>query len=94
MVLVQKWPILKLFLGNISQEDAFYDILEQEHAPLGYKNSKIKKFKSRKIAIFPKGLTHGFGPKMPIFPFFLFRQFRPEKRPLRYSTTKKRLSRL
>ena len=24
--------------------------------------------KSRKIDIFPKGLTHGFGPKMPIFP--------------------------
>ena len=30
------------------------------------------KFKSREIDIFPKGLTHGFGPKMVIFqPFFL-----------------------
>ena len=29
--------------------------------------------KSRKIDIFPKGLTHGFGPKMAILPtsFFL-----------------------
>ena len=28
--------------------------------------------KSRKIDIFPKGLSHGFGPKMAIFPPFLF----------------------
>ena len=31
-----------------------------------------------KIDIFPKGLTHGFGPKMAIFPtFFFFRHYRP-----------------
>ena len=29
--------------------------------------------KSRKIDIFPKGLTHGFGPKMTIFQTFFFR---------------------
>ena len=28
--------------------------------------------KSRKIDIFYKGLTHGFGPKMAIFPNFFF----------------------
>ena len=28
--------------------------------------------KSQKIEIFPKGLTHGFGPKMAIFPNFYF----------------------
>ena len=28
--------------------------------------------KSQKIEIFPKGLTHGFGPKMAIFPTFIF----------------------
>ena len=27
------------------------------------------------MAIFRKGLTHGFGPKMAIFPTFFFRQF-------------------
>ena len=34
---------------------------------------KIWSSKSRKIDIFPKGLTQGFGPKMAIFPtcFFL-----------------------
>ena len=55
------------FLGNIDQENVFYDILERKNAFLGYKN---KKFISRKIDIFPKGLTHGFGPKMAIFPIF------------------------
>ena len=28
--------------------------------------------KSRKIDIFPKGLNHGFGPKLVIFPTFFF----------------------
>ena len=31
---------------------------------------KTKSSKSRKINIFPKGLTHRFGPKMAIFPTF------------------------
>ena len=31
MVLVQKWPFFQLFfLGNIGQENVFYDILEQK----------------------------------------------------------------
>ena len=92
MVLVQKWPFFQLFfLGNIGQENVFYDILERKNAFLGYKN---KKFKRRKIDIFRNGLTHGFGPKMAIFPTFFFRQYRPGKCLLRYSRTKKRLSRL
>ena len=57
------------FLGNITQENVFYDIPQLESDFLGYKN---KKFKKSKIDIFPKGLTHGFGPKMAIFPTFLF----------------------
>ena len=71
MVLVQKWPFFQLFfLGNIGQENVFYDILEQKNAFLGYKN---KKFKSPTIDNFPKGLTHGFGLKMAIFPTFFFK---------------------
>ena len=31
---------------------------------------KIRNSKSRKTEIFPKGLTHGFGPKMAIFQLF------------------------
>ena len=92
MVLVQKWPFFQLFfLGNITLENILYDILKRKNAFLGYKS---KKFKSRKIDIFPKGLTHGFGPKMAIFQRFFFRQNRPGKYSLRYSRTKKRLSRL
>ena len=70
MVLVHKWPVFQIFfLGNIGQENVVYDILERKTAFLGYKN---KKFKSREIDIFPKGLTNGFGAKMAIFPTFFF----------------------
>ena len=31
------------FLGNIDQENAFYDILERKIAFLGYKKTKFKK---------------------------------------------------
>ena len=76
MVLVQKWLFFQLFFsGNIAQENVFYVILERQNAFLGYKN---KKFRSRKIDFFPKGLTHGFGPRMAIFPTFFFREYRPE----------------
>ena len=63
----------------------FYNILEWKNAFLGYKK---KKFKTRKIDIFPKGLTHGIRQKLNIFRSFHLRQYRPEKRPLRYSRTK------
>ena len=70
MVLVQKWPFFQLFfLGSIRQEHVFYDILEGENAFLGY---NIKRFKKPKNDIFRKGLTHGFGPKMAIFPISFF----------------------
>ena len=69
MLLVQKWPFFQLFfLGNIGQENVFYDIVERKNAFLGYK--KKTSSKSRKIDIFSKGLTHGFGPKMAIFQVF------------------------
>ena len=59
---------LTIFWGNIGQETVFSDILERKNAFLGYKNKKFKK--SKKIGIFAKGLTHGFGPKMAIFLIF------------------------
>ena len=34
------------FLGNIGQENVFYDILEGKKAFLGYKNKKFKKSKN------------------------------------------------
>ena len=87
MVLVQKWPFFQLLvLGNIRQQNVFYDILERKNPFLGYKKRTSN---SPKIDTFPKELTHGFGPKMAIFPTFLFRQYRPGKCLLRYSRTKK-----
>ena len=43
-----------LFLGNIGQENVFYDILERKNVFLGYKN---KKFKKSKNAHFSKGVS-------------------------------------
>ena len=57
------------FWGNIGQENVFYDILERKNAFLGYKNKKLKNSKN---CIFSNGSTHGFGPKMAIFPTFFF----------------------
>ena len=91
MVLVKKWPFFHLFfLGNIGQENVFYNILERKNAFLAHKKRSSK---SRKIEIFLKGLTHGFGQKMALFPC-LFSQYRPGKCVLQYPRTKKRLSSL
>ena len=68
MVLVQKWQFIELFfLGNIGQENVFYDILERKSDFLRYKK---KKFKKSKNWHFYQGVTHGFGPKTDIFPTF------------------------
>ena len=61
MVLVQKLPFFQLFfLGNIGQENVFYDILERKNAFLGYKN---KKFKKSKNWHFCKGVNPWFSSK-------------------------------
>ena len=73
------------FVDNIGQENVFYDILERKIAFLGYKN---KKFNSRKIDIFQKGLTHRFGPKMTIFQTCLFSKYKPGICLLLYSAKK------
>ena len=52
------------FLVNIGQENLFYDILERKTP---FWALKTRSSRSRKIEIFPKGLTHGFGPKIAIF---------------------------
>ena len=46
-VLVQKWPFFQLFfLGNIGQENVFYDILERKNAFVGHKNKKLENSKN------------------------------------------------
>ena len=56
-------------LGNISQENVFYDILERNNAFLGYKN---KKFKKSKNWDFSQGVNPWFWPKMAILSTFFF----------------------
>ena len=70
MVLVQKWPFFQLFfLGNIGQENVFYDILERKNAFLGFKNKKFKKPENRH---FSKGVNPWFWSKNGhFFNFFL-----------------------
>ena len=47
MVLVENLPFFNhLLLGNIEQENVFYDTLERKNYFLGYKNSKLKKSKN------------------------------------------------
>ena len=47
MVLVQKRPFFNFFvLGEIGQENVFYDILEGKNAFLRYKSKKLKKLKN------------------------------------------------
>ena len=71
MVLVQKWPLFQLFfLGNIGQQNVFSDILQRKN---DFGAIKKRSSKSPNIDIFLKGLTHGFNPKMAIFPTFFLR---------------------
>ena len=70
MVLVQKWPFFQFFfLGNIGQENIFYDILERNNAFLGYKK---KKFKKSKNWHFSKGVNPWFWSKNCHFINFFF----------------------
>ena len=61
MVLVQIWPFFQsFFLGNIGQENIFYDILKRKNAFLGYEN---KKFRKSKYWHFSKGVNPWFWSK-------------------------------
>ena len=57
------------FLGNICQENVFYDILERKNAFLGYKNNKFKKSKNWH---FSKGVSLCFWSKICHFSTFCF----------------------
>ena len=57
------------FLGNSSQENVFYDILERKNAFLGYKKSKFKKSKNWH---FSKGVNPRFWSKNGSFSNFVF----------------------
>ena len=57
------------FLGNIGQENVFYDILEPKNAFQGFKNKKLKKSKNW---LFSKGVNPWFWSKNGPFSKFFF----------------------
>ena len=77
---------------EIQAREMSFKIFQNKKTP--FQAIKKKNSQTRKIDIFPKGLTHGFGPNMAIFPTFFFRQYKAGKCLLLYFRTKKRLSRL
>ena len=62
------------FFQAIQAMKMSFTIFQNEKPP--FEAIKKRSLKSAKIDIFSKGLTHGFGPKMAIFPTFFFRQYR------------------
>ena len=68
------WPkiglfFIFLFLGNIGQENVFYDILQRKNLFLSYKNQKFKKSKN---CYFFKGVSPWFWSKIGHFSIFFF----------------------
>ena len=85
-----KMALFLPFFQAIQAKKMSFTIFQSEETP--FQAIKTRSRKSRKIDIFPKGLTHGFGPKLAIFPIFFFRKYTPGKRLLQYSRANKRLS--
>ena len=89
MVFFQKWPLFPpVFLGNISQDNVFYNILEQKNACLGYRKKTLKKSKNWHFS--ERGYLMVLVQKWPFFHTFFFRQYSPGKCLLRYSSKKKK----
>ena len=78
MVLVQKSPFFQLcFFQAIYARKISFMIFQNEKTP--FQAIKTRSRRSRKIDIFYKGLAHGFGPKMAIFPTFFFQAIQARK---------------
>ena len=58
------------FFQAIQARKMCFTIFQNKKTP--FQPIKITRSKSQKIDIFPKGLTHGFGKEMAIFPCLFF----------------------
>ena len=67
---------LSFYFQSIQARKMCFMIFQSGKTP--FQAIKSRCLKSRKIEIFPKGLVHGFGPKLVFFPSFYFRQYRQE----------------
>ena len=70
------FPIL--FYQAIYASKMSFMIFQKEKTP--FEAIKTRTSKRRKIDIFAKGLTHGFCPKMAIFPIFFYQAIYARKR--------------
>ena len=77
MVVVQKQQFFQIFFQEIKSRTMCFTKFQNEKTPL--QTMKKRTLKSRKINIFPKELTHGFGPEMAIFPSFIFQAIQDRK---------------
>ena len=77
IVLVQKWPFLTFLFSAIQARKMSFTIFYNEKTP--FQAIKTTSSKSRLIDIFPNGLSHGFGPRMVIFPTFSFQAIQARK---------------
>ena len=69
-----KLAIFPSFFQAIQARKKCFTIFQKEKTPL--QAIKARSSKSRKIEIFAKGLTHGFGAKLTISPSVVFSQYR------------------
>ena len=77
MILVQKWPFLTFLFLAIQARKMSFTIFYNEKTP--FQAIKTTSSKCRLIDIFPNGLSHGFGPRMVIFPTVSFQAIQARK---------------
>ena len=78
MLQVQKWPFFHLlFLQAIQAWKMSFTIFQNQKKT--FQPIKKRSSNSRKIDIFPKGLTHGFGPKIKNFSNFFYQTIQARK---------------
>ena len=65
-----KMAIFPNFFSAIQARKMSFTIFQNEKTP--FQAIKTRSSKSRKIDIFPTGLTHTFGPKWPFFQIFFY----------------------
>ena len=98
----RKMAIFPIFIfQEIQAKKMSFTIFQNEKTT--FQALKTRSSKTRQIDIFPKGLTYGFGPKITIFPIFIFQEistrkmsftiFQNEKKPFQTIETRRSKSR-
>ena len=77
MVLVSKWLFFQLLFSRQYRPAKSFTIFQNEKTPV--QAIQTTSSESRKTDIFPKGLTHGFGLTMAVFPTFFFQAIQARK---------------